>query len=166
MCKPFWSVHGLHGLLGVALTPSCRGLGLTFRTDGYHTFFRLVSSQGGLCCDQCVARPNHERERKVHWVSFLGDGPSFVSLCLLVSFCVQVWTEQKGWRPWVHAAGWTSTQHYTQKNKSKDRDARAQNLKYKTTCKETHAQNTKRDVRAQKIQNTTKNENRNKHTTT
>ena len=34
MCKPFWSVHGLHGLLGFALTSSCSGLGLNFRPDG------------------------------------------------------------------------------------------------------------------------------------
>ena len=37
MCKLFWSVHGLHGLLRFALSPSCRGIGLTLRTDGYHS---------------------------------------------------------------------------------------------------------------------------------
>ena len=44
-CLPFWSVHGLHQVLGFALPPSCRGLGQTLRTDGYHNIFRLVNQK-------------------------------------------------------------------------------------------------------------------------
>ena len=39
-----------------------------------------------LTCAQGLAATNSRRERKVHWVSFLGDGGSLDSLGLLVSF--------------------------------------------------------------------------------
>ena len=37
--KPCWNVHELHGVLGFALLPSCRCLGLTLRTDGLASTF-------------------------------------------------------------------------------------------------------------------------------
>ena len=68
--------------LGFALHPSCKGFGLAFLTYGYHRIFRLVFR---------VARPTTERERTVHWSFFCQSGFD----CY---FCVQVWTEQSGWR--------------------------------------------------------------------
>ena len=61
MGKTFWSVRGLHGLRDFAL-PS---LGLTLRTVGYHSIFRLVSQ--GEYVVRCpharrvLAWPTHER---------------------------------------------------------------------------------------------------------
>ena len=44
-----------------------------------------------------LARPTHERERQVHWFSFLGNGRSFVSLGLLVTSACR-WDEgEKAW---------------------------------------------------------------------
>ena len=105
MCKPFWSVHGLHGLLGFALLPSGRGLGLTFRTDGYHSIL--------LCSDHSCAGLGRASSRKGkeqdHWVSSVGDDPSF------------------------HAAAWTPIQNYIHKiPKQTRRPARTKKKQYKS----------------------------------
>ena len=79
MCNPLWSVHGV---LGFALLPRCRGLGLWVSQH----FPSCISR--GICwvlptCVHGVAGPAPERE--VHLVSFLCDGRSIVSLgCLLL----------------------------------------------------------------------------------
>ena len=71
-----WSVHGQHGVLGIALPPSCWGLGLSIRTDGCHL---APQGQQVVCCPLVrKVWPGHlpKVKKKVHWVSFLGDGQS------------------------------------------------------------------------------------------
>ena len=49
--KPFWGVHGLHGILCFTLFSNCRGLRFSSRKDGYHSIFRLVFQyHKNVCC--------------------------------------------------------------------------------------------------------------------
>ena len=98
-CLPFWSVHGLHLVLGFALPPSCRGLGLTLRTDGYHNIFRPVNQKNvwGFAHLLCLVWPGQltkgrEKSTGFWWWSF------WCQSGFACHFCVQVCTEQKGWR--------------------------------------------------------------------
>ena len=79
----------LHGALGFAMPQNCRGISL----------FRLV------CQGEYVVRcppvrkvwPGQlSKERKVPWVSFLGDHPSLVSLGLLVTFACRSGLNNRG----------------------------------------------------------------------
>ena len=73
---------------------------LTYRWGSQHI---PACEARGTClvlstCAQGLAGPTHGRDREVHWVSFLGNGPPFVCLGLFFYFCVQVRTEQSVWR--------------------------------------------------------------------
>ena len=70
VCRPFWSVYGLHGLLGFALLSSCRSLGLTFRTDGNHSIFRPVFHGGNVVRCPPVGRLGRGNSRRVTGLLF------------------------------------------------------------------------------------------------
>ena len=107
--------------------------------------FLLVNHQDcvGLCPPACMAWPSRrtKRTRKVHWV-FLGDGHSFVSLGLLVTFACRSGLNNRGGVSGVHAAGGTTSSNHTLKYNNKYRDARAQTFKCIIT-KETNKYNPK-----------------------
>ena len=117
VCRPFWSVHGLHGLLGFALLSSCKSLGLTFRTDGYHSIFRPVFQGETVVRCPPVGRLGRGNSRRVTGFLFWVIGRSFVSLGLLVTFACRSRLNNRGGVSGVHTAGRTPTQNYTHKEK-------------------------------------------------
>ena len=56
-CESFWSwsVHGLRGLLGFALPPSCRCVVLTLRTVEYLTTYSVLYLKGHMCAAHLCA---------------------------------------------------------------------------------------------------------------
>ena len=93
MCKPFWSVHGLTRSTRLCTASELQRprVSLTYRWTTQH----IPSCKSrGMCwalptCVHGLARPTHERERQVHWVSFLGDGSFFCQSGFACYFCVQ-----------------------------------------------------------------------------
>ena len=71
-----------------------------------HSFLyimRNVLVSANLCA--WSGHSNSRRERQVHWVSFLGDGRSFVSPSLLVTFACRSGLDDRGGVSEVHAVG-------------------------------------------------------------
>ena len=86
MREPLECARTTRIILGLALPSVFFWLGSTSRADGYHSTFLSCISCGKCCaCAQGLAGPIHEG-KEVRWMSFLGGGPSFVSLGLLVTF--------------------------------------------------------------------------------
>ena len=124
-------MYELHGLLGFALLPSCRGLELCFCTDGFHSIFRLVIQEdyvvlAHLCAwfGQANSRKGKEKSTGfLFWVIVFLCQSGFA--CYL---CVQVWTEHSEWR--FYAAGGPSHAKLHPQRQKKETETRVRTYKY------------------------------------
>ena len=93
MCKPFWSTG-----LCTPFRAAGASVNLPHRCESQH--IPSCISRRTCCalptCAHGLARPTRERESKVQWVSFLGGGPSFVSLGFLVTFACRSGLNNRG----------------------------------------------------------------------